>query len=513
MFEIAEVGHSVDKKSYKQRAKKLRQELLVAQRGLRAAGIPCILLFKGVNAAGKSETVNRLAEWMDPRWITTNAYREPTEVERERPRMWRYWRDLPAKGRIGVFMSAWYSRAFVARAGDGVDIDEHLSDALEFERTLADEGAIILKFWMHLGRDEQAAVLEKMADDPDEAWRVSEADWEEWRRYDDFIGAAEEIITRTSTGHAPWHIVEGTDWRYRELRVGEIVRDAIRERLDRLEAAGVQLVTPGPRDRATGPGPGATAVIVPPADEDLESSQATEVVTVFDGLEMPTVERDEYKAAMKAGQARLGKLHRRAREAGVPTVLVFEGPDAAGKGGSIRRLTGATDARWTRVVPIAAPSDEERAHHYMWRFWRKLPRAGELTIFDRSWYGRVLVERVEGFATRQQWKRAYAEINQFERELVEHGTVVLKFWVHITSEEQEQRFLARQETPHKAWKLTDEDWRNRSRWDDYALAAHEMIGRTSMRSAPWIVVPGNDKKHARLTVLDAVCDALEKRLD
>ena len=170
------------------------------------------------------------------------------------------------------------------------------------------------------------------------------------------------------------------------------------------------------------------------------------------------------------------------------------------------------DARLYRVVPIAAPTDEERAHQYLWRFWRHIPRAGRVTIFDRSWYGRVLVERVEGFARPDEWQRAYLEINDFEDQLVAHGTMVTKFWLHISKEEQLRRFKERQKTAFKQYKITDEDWRNRERWDAYEAAINEMAVRTGRRDAPWVLVAGNDKRFARLQILETVCDRLEQTL-
>jgi polyphosphate kinase 2 (PPK2 family) len=224
------------------------------------------------------------------------------------------------------------------------------------------------------------------------------------------------------------------------------------------------------------------------------------------------LEKLEYRKLLATYQGQLNLLQRRAREQKVSTILVFEGWDAAGKGGAIRRINAVLDSRAVEVISIAAPSDEERAHPYLWRFWHRLPRAGRITIFDRSWYGRVLVERVEGLATEKQWRRAYAEINRFEQQLVDHGTVLLKFWMHISKQEQLRRFREREQTPWKRWKLTDDDWRNRERRDDYEIAVHDAVERTSTRHAPWILVEGNDKLYARIKVLRSICEALEKRL-
>ena len=217
--------------------------------------------------------------------------------------------------------------------------------------------------------------------------------------------------------------------------------------------------------------------------------------TILDRLDMSqSLGKQDYRAELAKYQARLHALDRKAVDRKVSGIGVFEGWDAGGKGGAIRRLTAALDARDYRVISIAAPTDEERQHHYLWRFWRHLARAGRATFFDRSWYGRVLVERVEGFATEAEWRRAYAEINDFEERLVRHGIVLLKFWLHITKDEQLRRFKAREEIPYKRWKLTDEDWRNREKWDLYEQAVNDMIERTSTAHAPWTLIEGNDKR-------------------
>ena len=236
--------------------------------------------------------------------------------------------------------------------------------------------------------------------------------------------------------------------------------------------------------------------------------------TILSSLDMSLqLPKPDYKKQLQKCQARLNQLHRKALKKKISTILLFEGPDAAGKGGAIRRITAALDARHYQVLPIAAPTDEERAHHYLWRFWRHLSRAGRINIFDRSWYGRVLVERVEGFAAENEWKRAFAEINEFEEQLTEHGILLLKYWVHISKDEQLERFKAREQTPHKRWKLTEEDWRNRERWDDYERAVNDIVEHTSTHTAPWVLVEGNDKRFSRIKVISTFCDRLEAMLD
>jgi len=505
MFETAELGRAIPKGEYKARVPALRESLLEVQGALREASFPVIVLFAGVDGAGKGETVNMLNGWLDPRWMVTRAFGEPSQEERERPDYWRFWRDLPPKGHIGLMLSAWYSKPLIRRVYGELDdaaFDERLEEILAFEKTLTDDGAMIIKFWMHLGKKAQGRRLKSLEKDPLLKWRVTRKDWKHFRRYKSFVRAAERIIMRTSTGNAPWHIIEGSDHNYRSLSVGEKLLAAIRRGLERER-----------RNRAF------LAVPQHAADADEEtitpaiSPRPRSELTVLSRLDLSVqLDKDAYQEALATYQGRLNLLHRRARDKGVSTVVVFEGQDAAGKGGAIRRINDALDARSVQVIPIAAPTDEERAQHYLWRFWRHLSRAGRVTIFDRSWYGRVLVERVEGFAAEQEWRRAYAEINHFEQQLVEHGTVLVKYWVQIDRQEQLARFKAREETPYKRWKLTPEDWRNREKWEEYETAVHDMVERTSTLTARWHLIEGNDKRYARVKILRILCESLDNAL-
>ena len=239
----------------------------------------------------------------------------------------------------------------------------------------------------------------------------------------------------------------------------------------------------------------------------------TEQPTVLDSVDLTQrLGRARYKDRLDKLQDRLQDLGWQAYLEKRSVVALFEGWDAAGKGSAIRRVTRAIDPRLFRLVQIAAPTDEERAHHYLWRFWRQLQRDGRCTFFDRSWYGRVLVERVEGFASPAEWRRAYGEINQFEEQLADHGIIVMKFWLHISPEEQERRFRLREQTPHKQHKLTEDDWRNRDRWHDYEIAVDQMVSHTSTRNAPWTLVSGNDKRYARVQILETFCETIEEAL-
>ncbi|MDJ0951138.1 MAG: polyphosphate:AMP phosphotransferase [Alphaproteobacteria bacterium] len=517
MFETAEIGRKVAKATYNKQVPLLRLELLEVQQELRQAGFPAIVLFGGVDAAGKSETVNLLNEWMDPRWLTTSAYVDPSDEEKERPEFWRYWRDLPPKGQIGLFQSAWYSRAIRARVYGGLS-DAGFDKALErietFEKELADDGTLILKFWLHLSREGQKKRFKALESDPLTSWRVAKTDWENLKHYDDFVAASERAIARTSTGEAPWHIVEGYDLRYCGLSVAETLRDALQKHLREAEIK-QELVAQMQIDESLAQDePAAAPKKGNGADEDAGAGVVLSPrVTILSRLDMnQTLSKSDYRTQLAKYQAKLHKLNREAIKRKLSSIFVFEGWDAAGKGGAIRRMTQALDARSYRVIPIAAPTDEENQHHYLWRFWRHISRAGRVTMFDRSWYGRVLVERVEGFASEAEWRRAYGEINDFEEQLVNHGILLLKFWVHVTPEEQLVRFKSREEVPYKRWKLTDEDWRNREKWGDYEEAVNDMIERTSTASAPWTLVEGNDKRFSRVKVIQTVCDSLEERL-
>ena len=516
MFETAELGREVPRKEYVKAVPVLREQLLEVQQELRRVKVPVVLVFAGVDGAGKGETINLLSGWLDPRWLVTHAYTEPSQEEQERPEYWRYWRDLPPKGRIGIFLSAWYSRPVLDRVNDRItvaELDERLDRIIAFEKALADDNALIIKFWMHLGKEAQKKRLKCLEKDPDQAWRVTETDWHHWRLYDNFVMAAERAIMRTSKGHAPWHIVEGYDPNYRSLTVGTTLLDSIQKHLRRVvtereakRKAGAALakVREEAREKAEEAAP------EPEAAETATAPMPTILATLDNTLSLT---KKDYKSSLVKYQGQLHQLQQQAWERGISTLLVFEGWDAAGKGGAIRRVTAALDARRYEVIPFAAPTDEEAARHYLWRFWRHLGRAGRVTVFDRSWYGRVLVERVEALTPEEDWMRAYAEINDFEAQLVEFGIVLVKFWLHITPDEQLARFKAREEVAYKRWKLTDEDWRNREKWADYELAVNDMVERTSTRLAPWTLVEANDKRFARVKVLKTICDALQEALN
>ena len=490
MFESAEVGHAIDKKAFRKEEATLRERLLDVQRQLYDQGsFPVLLLISGVDGAGKSETLAKLYEWMDARYLSTLAFTAPTDEEHERPHMWRYWRALPPHGRIGAFAGSWYSTPIGQRIESEisrVELDRRLDEINRFEAMLVNEGALLLKFWLHLTRSGQRSRLRKLEGDPLTAWRVTKTSWERTRTYDALLDAAGHVLRLTNTSWAPWNIVDGTDDNYRYLRVGRELLASLERRLGEKRV----------RKRVFAPP-------VAPVSDDR---------TVLSALDMRSLAGKRYESQLAKWQGRLAELVRHKAFARRSLVLAFEGMDAAGKGGAIRRITEALDPRQFQVVPIAAPSDDERAHPYLWRFWRQLPRWSHVTIFDRSWYGRVLVERIERFCAEADWLRAYAEINDFEHELVSAGTIVMKFWLQIDREEQLRRFKQRQKVAHKRFKITPEDWRNRDKWRAYQKAAVDMIDRTSTGRAPWVIVPANDKNFARVMVARQLVRHLERAL-
>ncbi len=491
MFEAAELGRKVSKSDFDEREPTVHSELLMVQRRLREADFPVIVIVSGVEGAGKGGVVSLIHKWMDVRGLETNAFWDPTDEERMRPRFWKFWRALPPHGKTGILFGSWYTQPIIDTVLGNIDqdkFDRELERIRHFEDMLVDDGALIIKLWFHLSKKDQLKRLK--ADAKGKGGKISPLTKSFSKRYDAFALVSERALRKTDVGHSPWHVVEAGNRRYRDLKVGEILLDRIRLRLDQPPPSSGRVTTSSPALQRQGEPSVLTAV---PLDR--------------------TVSDKAYRKAIKNYQNELYALAWKAHARGLNTVGVFEGWDAAGKGGAIRRITQAMDARLYRVISVAAPTDEERAHHYLWRFWRHIPRDGYHTIYDRSWYGRVLVERVEGFAEPIEWQRAYNEINSFEEQLVEHGTVVMKFWVHIDADEQLRRFREREQTVWKQHKITDEDWRNRERWDDYERAVTDMVARTSTEIAPWSLVPGNDKRVARIEVLQTYCERLTRALD
>ncbi|MBC7804003.1 MAG: polyphosphate:AMP phosphotransferase [Candidatus Parcubacteria bacterium] len=493
MFESANLKHDVDKASYRREAPKLRHALLQAQYDLKEnGGFPVLIVIAGVEGAGKSETVNLLNEWMDPRHVVTSAFSEPTDEESQRPAQWRFWRALPPKGKVGIFFGGWHTdpilRRVLGEIGEG-ELARDIGEIQRLEKMLADEGVLLLKYWFHLSRRQQEKRLESLESDPATHWHVTDLEWKYFKLHRKFIKVCDPFLRKTSSAEAPWTVVPGADPRYRTLTVVRHLLAAMRERLD---------------DKPVRRLPDRTPPLPAPVDK-LNVLRALE-------LDQPLT-KQEYDAELDKWQGRLAVASRDPRFKAFSVVAVFEGNDAAGKGGAIRRVTAALDARRYASISIAAPTQEERAQPYLWRFWRHVPGRGRFAFYDRSWYGRVLVERVEKLAPEAEWLRAYGEINEFEQSLSRHGIVVVKFWLAVSKAEQHRRFKHREKVAFKQFKITAEDWRNRRKWDAYEGAVCDMVDRTSTVLAPWTLVEANNKYHARIKVLKTLCRAVEAALE
>ncbi|MGI9335005.1 MAG: polyphosphate:AMP phosphotransferase, partial [Gammaproteobacteria bacterium] len=415
------------------------------------------------------------------------------DAPRQRPRHWRYWQALPPRGRIGVMLGSWYTQPIVESAFRRLSaqgLERELRYIADLEEMLTRDGVLVVKLWLHLPKKQLEKLLKRDAAGKSRRHLLTPNARKFAKRYDRFVAACDQVFAVTDTPACRWYPIDAQDPRHRELTAGEIVLRSFQQRL-----GGIGAPEPAPPPDRAPPEVGHRAFSV--LDRvDLDAS----------------LDRATYERKLTRLQRQLYELGWRAYDEGASLIGAFEGWDAAGKGGAIRRLSAGLDARLNRVISIGAPSDEERAHHYLWRFWRHLPTAGYSIVFDRSWYGRVLVERVEGLASAAEWQRAYQEINSFESLLVDDGVALLKFWLHIDQQEQLERFEARQKTPWKQHKITPEDWRNRERWKDYESAVEDMVALTSTDAAPWTIVPANDKLHARIAVLEHVCEAFQRML-
>ncbi len=488
MFDSARLPQKMTKKTFKKLEPELRENLMSAQQKVIEEGtFSTIIVVDGLDGAGKGEAVARLYGWMDARHLVCNAYGEPMQEARLRPPLWRYWRDLPAKGETAIVFGSWYQRPLRDRIYGKIDDDEFEQEMVRiqrFEEMLANEGVLLLKFWFLLPKKDQERRLKKIH--KKSAARHVLADWATLKNHAKASKVGEKIILETSRGHAPWFVIPSQDPEYRDSALAQTVYQSMEAKLQDGHPANVA---------------------APPIVGGLQHQSAVDAIDLSVKLE-----KKEYEEQRDKLQKRISDLSDRKAFAKKGMILVFQGNDAAGKGGAIRRVIRPLDPRIYKVHPISAPTDEEKARPYLWRFWRRLPRRGRIAIFDRSWYERVLVERVEGFASHDDWQRAYSEINEFEAEQANFGYIICKFWLAISADEQLRRFKAREETAYKQHKITDEDWRNRLKWDQYAIAAGDMVDRTSSHYAPWTLVSSEDKKHARIKVLKTICDRLEEAL-
>lgn len=485
MLELNHASPKISKDDYKTAVESLRTELLSLQHRVRQHDKPVIIVIAGDDRSGRHESINTLCKWMDPRYLSINAYGPSQHEDDSRPFFWRFWRDLPAAGELAIYLRDWTSTSIVQYLNHEIDEAKLRKRELyirNFERKQTDAGALMIKCWLHIDEDVLAERVAEIRDTP----YFDIKDELALKNYDSAIHTIQATLNATSTDTNPWHVIDGSDEQRRNLEIGTLIKCKIEEWLQsdaKQQSASVDFSQHPTKD-----------IPLTPADKPATS------------------DKKDNKKTIKKLQSKLRESMFELRKNNIPVVLVFEGCDAAGKGGAIRRIVAPLDAGFYKIHPIAKPSEDEYAHHYLWRFWNKVPRNGFMSIFDRSWYGRVLVERVEGFAAEHEWQRAYKEINDFEEQLAIHDTLVMKFWLSISKEEQIRRFEERQNTPHKHFKITEEDFRNRERWDDYLEAATEMIQRTDTEAAPWTLVCTNDKDEARIAILTALTKAFKQKI-
>ena len=471
------------------RLQEATQKLVGLQTAIKENKLPIVVLVEGWGAAGKGSAIANVIRDMDPRFFNVITMPTPTKEEQRYPFLHRYFTKIPEAGKFVFFDSGWLDE-LAGQMVKGELSDKKYEQKVEsirlLERQLTDDGYLVVKFFFQITAREQAKRLEELEEDKDTAWRVSAYDKWQNRHYEKCREVFEKCLADTQSERCPWHIVDAQDKKWAALQVMETLCRNIEEKLKT----------------------GRQDIVIQSGDFRLKQIPLLKEIDLGQ-----TIEEKEYKKELEKLQNRLGELHNRLYRRKVPVVIVYEGWDAAGKGGNIRRMAAALDPRGYEVHPIASPQPYEKARHFLWRFWTRLPKTGHIAIFDRSWYGRVMVERLEGFCSENDWRRAYNEINEFEKELSDWGAVIVKFWVQIDKDTQLARFNDRQNNPEKRWKITDEDWRNREKWDQYEGAVDEMLQKTSTTYAPWYILESVDKKYARIKALKIMIRALEEALD
>ena len=556
------------KDAYKRRHDQLTDRLVVLQQEARNKGVGLVVLFEGWNGAGKGSRISDLMYHLDAR-ATSVHVTENLDVEAARsfagtdqgvtgffPVMQEFWKALGPRGDITFYDRGWYTAAMqqvlynlfgTLSLPKGLSRDHvlatlgerrlqaaqaYVDSIADFERQLSDDGYVVVKFFVHMTKKGQKKRLMRLHDDPATRWRVSEEKLARIGNYEEAYALYDRLLEDSDFEFAPWTLLNGEDKRRTNVAVAETLVQALESALAALPAEddGVaSSVCTAPSTQPSAPAVACAGSDVAPAATPTASSAAASRPAAqaprtsrFPGVpDRPrldavdhslALDEQTYRKRLKRLQKRLNALENEMYQKRVPLMVMYEGWDAAGKGGNIKRVAQALDARAYTIFPSPAPTRPELLHPHLWRYWTRLPKAGHVGIYDRSWYGRVLVERVEGFATPEQWARAYDEINEFERDLVEWGAILLKFWVDVSSEEQLRRFQERQNDPAKQWKITEEDWRNRDKYSQYKEAVEDMFRLTSTTFAPWTVLESDDKRHARVKALEIIVEALEARL-
>ncbi|HOF00709.1 MAG TPA: polyphosphate:AMP phosphotransferase [Spirochaetota bacterium] len=497
MLEMVDLKSNLSKKEFKERKDNFKKELMTLQQKIHNVGIPVVIILEGWGASGKGSRARDIISYWDPRRYKTHSIGEPNTGELRFPRMARYWKKIPQKGEIAVFVRSWYQEVHTAILDTGETFKtsqakwrERIRDIQNFERQLADNGYLIIKFFLHISRKEQDRRFKELLSNKNTKWRVTDLDQKHHERYEEYYEIFDSILEETHRMYAPWYAVSATDETYAINEMYQTIIEQMNKAIERKESDfkhdfsvfATKNFHLSPKLRL--------------ADVDLTQA----------------LEQEEYKERLEKTQAELSDLHNKLYRKKTPMIIIFEGWDAAGKGGAIRRLVSCLDPRGCEVIPIASPTIYEKNRHHLWRFWNALPKTGHIKIFDRSWYGRCMVERVEGFCSEDDWKRSYTEINEFEEYLRRQDFIIVKFWLHIDKDEQLRRFEERKASPEKQWKITDEDWRNREKWEQYEAAVEEMFANASTDFAPWTIIAGNDKYFARIQVIERVIQAIKDRL-
>lgn len=494
MLENIDLSFTVNRKEYKREMIELEKRLNLLQQQIKEYKIPVLIVFEGWSASGKGTLISKVLNPLDPRYFNVYTLDKPTEDSKMRPFLWRYFINLPSKGRISIYDKSWH-RIILPEGQKKLNLsmkekDGFYYDVNSFEEQLTADGILVIKLFLHISKEEQVRRFKELEKSPGTKWRVDENDWLQNRDYDTCLKRFETMILKSNTGLSKWSVVEANDKNYATIKVYDIIINKIEEEIDRRLTA----------TKAVG-------------ENKMESVVAPEV-SILSSIDLnKKISKEVYKEKLNYYQRKMSELGFKLYTKRRSVVMVYEGWDAAGKGGNIKRMTQELDPRGYEVVPVAAPTLDELNHHYLWRFWNKMPKDGHFGLFDRSWYGRVMVERIEGFCSPEEWQRAYKEINDMEKHMHNHGAIIFKFWIHIDKEEQLRRFQMRQEDPLKQYKITEEDWRNREKWDEYEKAVDEMLFRTNTGYAPWNVIESNDKKYARIKTLEYVVNELGKLLD
>ncbi len=496
MLEKVDLKLSVSKEEYDEKIDNLRSELFLLQQDIKKLKIPVIILFEGWGASGKGSTISSVIRSLDPRGFDVYSISAVNEYEKRMPPLYRFWEKTPEYGNIAIFDRSWYfdiSTNIIDTAGEFREKIESYDEINTFERQLSDDGTLIIKFFLHIDQKEQKQRFKKLLDDKTTAWRVTDKDKKHNKEYSEHFEAFDVMIGRTSNTTAPWNIIPATDKRYLRIKTLEIIIEQIKTHIKVKSDIEKSVIINN-------------TISIQPEFYILKSNKLKEIDLTKD------ISDQEYEAKLKKYKDKIETLQNILYQKKIPVVIVYEGWDAAGKGGSIKRIASALDPRGYNVTTIAAPNECETGHHYLWRFWKKVPKTGHISIYDRSWYGRVLVERVEEYCKKEEWMRAYNEINEFEATLNKWGAVIIKFWLHIDKEEQLKRFNEREDTFSKKYKITGEDWRNRDKWDEYESSVDEMINYTSTDFAPWNIIEAKSKNFARIKTMEIFIDKLERIL-